>query len=203
MFDRLRRSGPVGRLENSVHAHGLDHVVLTDDVERWLRWMARGLSVVVLAGAAYALVQFGAPRSHEYVAWEETASIVALAVAGGGLVLAFIWEPVGAATALISGVFVGALAAYEFSLLIALGVVTVIVCHEIVLFIMGGLFVLETVSVILQVASFKLKGKRVFAMAPIHHHFELRQWSETQVTVRFWILSIIFALLALSSLKLR
>lgn len=77
---------------------------------------------MVLAGAAYALVQFGAPRSHEYVAWEETASVIALAVAGGGLVLAFIWEPVGAATALISGVFVGALAAYEFSLLIALGV---------------------------------------------------------------------------------
>jgi hypothetical protein len=100
----------------------LDHIVLTDDVERWLRWMARGLSLVVLAGAAYALVQFGAPRSHEYVAWEETASIVALAVAGAGLVLAWIWEPTGAAIALISGVFVGTLAAYEYSLLIALGV---------------------------------------------------------------------------------
>jgi phospho-N-acetylmuramoyl-pentapeptide-transferase len=70
----------------------------------------------------------------------------------------------------------------------ALGVVAVIVRHEIVLFIMGGLFVLETVSVILQVASYKLTGKRIFRMAPIHHHFELKGWPEPRVIVRFWIM---------------
>jgi phospho-N-acetylmuramoyl-pentapeptide-transferase len=67
----------------------------------------------------------------------------------------------------------------------------------------GGVFVMEAVSVILQVVSFKLRGKRIFAMAPIHHHFELRKWSETQVTIRFWILSILFALLGMATLKIR
>jgi phospho-N-acetylmuramoyl-pentapeptide-transferase len=67
----------------------------------------------------------------------------------------------------------------------------------------GGVFVMEAVSVILQVASFKLTGKRIFAMSPIHHHFELRGWSETAVVVRFWILSAVFALAGLASLKLR
>jgi phospho-N-acetylmuramoyl-pentapeptide-transferase len=67
----------------------------------------------------------------------------------------------------------------------------------------GGLFVLEALSVILQVGSFKLRGKRVFRMAPLHHHFELSGWAEPKIIVRFWILSIVFALVALSTLKLR
>ncbi len=84
-----------------------------------------------------------------------------------------------------------------------IGAVAVMIKQELVLVIVGGIFVLEASSVILQVASFKLRGKRVFAMAPIHHHFELRGWSETKVTTRFWVLSVIFALLGLATLKLR
>ena len=75
--------------------------------------------------------------------------------------------------------------------------------QEIVLLIAGGVFVVEALSVILQVASFKLRRKRIFRMAPIHHHFELQGWPEPQIIVRFWIVSIICALLALSTLKLR
>ncbi len=75
--------------------------------------------------------------------------------------------------------------------------------QEILLVLVGGLFVMEALSVIIQVASFKLRGKRVFRMAPLHHHFELIGWAEPKVIVRFWILSILFALLSLSTLKLR
>jgi len=85
----------------------------------------------------------------------------------------------------------------------AIAMVAILIKQEILLVLVGGVFVLEALSVIIQVASFRLRGKRVFAMAPLHHHFELRKWSETQVTVRFWILSIIFALLGILTLKLR
>jgi len=85
----------------------------------------------------------------------------------------------------------------------AIGSVAVLAKQEIVLIMVGGLFVMEALSVILQVASFKLRGKRVFRMAPLHHHFELSGWAEPKVIVRFWILSILFALLSLSTLKLR
>lgn len=85
----------------------------------------------------------------------------------------------------------------------ALGAMSVVTKHEIVLAIIGGLFVVETLSVILQVASFKLRGKRIFEMAPIHHHYEKKGWAETTVVMRFWIISIIFAMIGLSSLKLR
>ena len=84
-----------------------------------------------------------------------------------------------------------------------LGVVAVIIKQEILLFFVGGIFVLEAVSVILQVGSFKLRGKRIFRMAPIHHHFELLGWSESKVIVRFWIVALVFALFALTTLKLR
>ena len=84
-----------------------------------------------------------------------------------------------------------------------LGVVAVIIKQEILLFFVGGIFVLEAVSVILQVGSFKLRGKRIFRMAPIHHHFELLGWSESKVIVRFWIAALVFALFALTTLKLR
>ncbi|WP_114394590.1 phospho-N-acetylmuramoyl-pentapeptide-transferase [Oleisolibacter albus] len=85
----------------------------------------------------------------------------------------------------------------------ALGAVSVITKHELVLAIVGGLFVLEALSVMIQVASFKLTGKRVFRMAPIHHHFEKKGWSEPTVVIRFWIIAVILALIGLSTLKLR
>ncbi len=85
----------------------------------------------------------------------------------------------------------------------SLGAVSIIAKHEIVLAIIGGLFVLETVSVIIQVLSFKLTGKRVFMMAPLHHHFEKKGWAESTVVIRFWIISIILALIGLATLKLR
>jgi len=84
-----------------------------------------------------------------------------------------------------------------------LGVIAVIIKQEILLFFVGGIFVIEALSVILQVSSFKLRSKRIFRMAPIHHHFELLGWSESKVIVRFWILALVFALFALTTLKLR
>ena len=85
----------------------------------------------------------------------------------------------------------------------ALGVVAVVVRQEIVLFVMGGVFVMETVSVMLQVASYKLTGKRMFRMAPLHHHFELKGWPEPRVIVRFWIITVILVLIGLATLKIR
>ena len=85
----------------------------------------------------------------------------------------------------------------------ALGSIAVAVKHEIVLGIVGGLFVLETVSVIVQVVSFKMTGKRVFRMAPLHHHFEQKGWAEPTVVIRFWIVAVILALIGLTTLKLR
>ena len=112
--------------------------------------------------------------------------IFCAALMGAGL--AFLWF-----NAYPAEVFMGA----------ALGVVAVIVRQEIVLFIMGGVFVAEAISVMVQVGSFKLRGKRVFLMAPIHHHFEKKGWKETQVVVRFWIISMMLVLIGLASLKLR
>lgn len=116
------------------------------------------------------------------------------AMAGAGL--AFLWF-----NAYPAEVFMGDVGALALGA--ALGVVAVIVRQEIILFIMCGLFVVETLSVMVQVASFKLTGKRIFRMAPIHHHFELKGWKENQVVVRFWIISMMLVLIGLSSLKLR
>ena len=85
----------------------------------------------------------------------------------------------------------------------ALGMIAVITKHEIVLAIIGGLFVLETASVIVQVASFKMTGKRVFRMAPLHHHYEKKGWAEPTIVIRFWIISMILALIGLATLKIR
>ena len=98
---------------------------------------------------------------------------------------------------------VAAKIAGALSLGAALGAVAVVVRQEIVLAIMGGVFVVETLSVIIQVASFKLTGKRVFRMAPLHHHFELKGWAEPKVIVRFWIITVILVLIGLASLKIR
>ncbi len=115
-------------------------------------------------------------------------------VAGAGL--AFLWF-----NAYPAEVFMGDVGALALGA--ALGVVAVIVRQELVLFIMGGVFVMETLSVVIQVASFKLTGKRVFRMAPLHHHYELKGWKETQVVVRFWIITMMLVLLGLATLKLR
>jgi len=85
----------------------------------------------------------------------------------------------------------------------AIGTVAIIIKQEILLFFIGGVFVLEALSVILQVGSFQLTGRRVFRMAPLHHHFELIGWKESKIIIRFWIAALIFALFALSTLKLR
>lgn len=116
------------------------------------------------------------------------------AMAGAGL--AFLWF-----NAYPAEVFMGDVGALALGA--ALGIVTVIVRQEIVLVIMGGVFVVEALSVMLQVGSFKLLGKRVFRMAPLHHHFELKGWKENQVVVRFWIITFILVLVGLSTLKLR
>lgn len=116
------------------------------------------------------------------------------AIAGAGL--AFLWF-----NAYPAEVFMGDVGALALGA--ALGVVAVIVRQEIVLFIMGGVFVMETLSVMIQVGSFKLTGKRVFRMAPLHHHYELKGWKETQVVVRFWIITMMLVLIGLSTLKLR
>ena len=98
-------------------------------------------------------------------------------------------------------VFMGDIGA--LSLGASLGIMAVVVRQEFVLAIMGGVFVIETLSVIIQVVSFKLTGKRVFRMAPIHHHFELKGWPEPRVIVRFWIITIVLVLIGLATLKLR
>jgi phospho-N-acetylmuramoyl-pentapeptide-transferase len=85
----------------------------------------------------------------------------------------------------------------------ALGLVAVVSRQELVLLVMGGVFVVETVSVVIQVASYKMTGRRVFRMAPLHHHFELKGWAEPKVIVRFWIITVILVLVGLASLKIR
>ena len=116
------------------------------------------------------------------------------AMAGAGL--AFLWF-----NAYPAEVFMGDVGALALGA--ALGMVALVVRQEIVLFIMGGVFVVETLSVIIQVASFKLTGRRVFRMAPLHHHYELKGWKENQVVVRFWIITMMLVLFGLSTLKLR
>ena len=115
-------------------------------------------------------------------------------IAGAGL--GFLWFNTYPAQVFMGDVGALALGA-------ALGVVAVIVRQEIVLFIMGGVFVMETVSVILQVGSYKLTGRRIFRMAPLHHHFELKGWPEPRVIVRFWIITVVLVLLGLATLKVR
>ena len=128
-------------------------------------------------------------------------------VPGAGELIVFCAAMVGAGLGFLwfntypAQVFMGDVGALALGA--ALGTIAVIVRQEIVLFIMGGVFVMETLSVIIQVASFKLTGKRVFRMAPIHHHFELKGWPEPRVIVRFWIITVILVLVGLATLKLR
>lgn len=129
-----------------------------------------------------------------YIPGASELAIFCGAIAGAGL--AFLWF-----NAYPAEVFMGDVGALALGA--ALGTVAVIVRQELVLFIMGGVFVIEAVSVMIQVVSFKLTGKRVFRMAPLHHHYELKGWKETQVVVRFWIITMLLVLLGLATLKLR
>ena len=121
-------------------------------------------------------------------------------VVGGALIgagLGFLWY-----NAYPAQVFMGDVGALALGG--ALGTMAIITRQELVLFIMGGVFVMETLSVILQVSYFKMThGKRIFLMTPIHHHFEMKGWKETQVVVRFWIITIVLVLIGLSTLKIR
>jgi phospho-N-acetylmuramoyl-pentapeptide-transferase len=162
-----------------------------------------GLAILptVMVGAALGLIAYlaGHVEFSSYLQIPYIAEAGELAVFCGALIgagLGFLWFNTYPAQVFMGDVGALALGA-------ALGVVALIVRHEIVLFIMGGLFVLETVSVILQVASFRLTGKRIFRMAPIHHHFELKGWPEPRVIVRFWIVTLVLVLVGLSTLKLR
>ena len=120
--------------------------------------------------------------------------VICGAIVGAGL--GFLWFNTYPAQ-----VFMGDIGALALGA--ALGVIAVLVRQELVLFIMGGVFVVETVSVILQVASFKLTGRRLFRMAPLHHHFELKGWPEPRVIVRFWVITVILVLIGLATLKIR
>ena len=162
-----------------------------------------GLAILptVLVGTALGLIAYltGNVNFSDYLQIPYVAGSGELAVfcgAIGGAGLGFLWFNTYPAQVFMGDVGALALGA-------ALGTVAVITRHEIVFFIMGGIFVLETVSVILQVASFKLTGKRLFRMAPIHHHYELKGWPEPRVIVRFWIITVMLVLFGLATLKLR
>jgi len=162
-----------------------------------------GLAIVpvMIAALAFALisylvgnVKFSDYLELHYVAGTGELAVFLAALIGGGL--GFLWYNAPPAM-----VFMGDTG--SLSLGGALGAVAVACKHEIVLAIVGGLFVMEAVSVIMQVASFKLTGKRVFRMAPIHHHFEQLGWKEPTIVIRFWIIAVVLALVGLSTLKLR
>lgn len=158
------------------------------------------MPTVLVAGAlgVFAYVsghtQFAEYLHIPYVAGSGELVVIAAAICGAGL--GFLWF-----NAYPAQVFMGDVG--SLSLGAVLGVMAVIVRQEIVLFIMGGVFVMETLSVIIQVGSFKLRGKRVFRMAPIHHHFELKGWPEPKIIVRFWIITVILVLVGLATLKIR
>ncbi|MBL6932271.1 MAG: phospho-N-acetylmuramoyl-pentapeptide-transferase [Rhodospirillales bacterium] len=162
-----------------------------------------GLAIgpVMIAAAVFALIAylighvgFSSYLQLHHVPGTGELSVFCGALIGGGL--GFLWFNAPPAK-----VFMGDTG--SLALGGALGVISVITKHELVLAIVGGLFVLETVSVIVQVASFKLTGKRIFAMAPLHHHFEKKGWAEPTIVIRFWIIALILALIGLSTLKLR
>jgi phospho-N-acetylmuramoyl-pentapeptide-transferase len=162
-----------------------------------------GLAIMPTVMVAGALALFAYVAGHfvfsrylgvPYVPGAGELAVFCTALAGAGL--GFLWF-----NAYPAEVFMGDVGALALGA--AIGVVAVIVRQEIVLFVMGGVFVVETLSVVLQVGSFKLTGKRIFRMAPLHHHYELEGWKESQVVVRFWIITMMLVLFGLSTLKLR
>lgn len=162
-----------------------------------------GLAIMptVLVGGALGIFAYAGGHTEfatylqiPYVAGAGELVIISAALCGAGL--GFLWF-----NAYPAQVFMGDVGALALGAV--LGVMAVIVRQEIVLFIMGGVFVMETVSVMLQVGSFKLTGRRIFRMAPIHHHFELKGWPEPKIIVRFWIITVILVLVGLATLKIR
>jgi phospho-N-acetylmuramoyl-pentapeptide-transferase len=162
-----------------------------------------GLAIMptVLVGGALGIfayvtgnVNFAGYLGIPYVSGTGEILVFCAALAGAGL--GFLWFNTYPAQ-----VFMGDIGALALGA--ALGAVAVVVRQEIVLAIMGGVFVVETLSVMIQVGSFKLTGRRVFRMAPLHHHFELKGWAEPKVIVRFWIITVILVLVGLASLKIR
>jgi len=162
-----------------------------------------GLAIMptVLVGGALGIFAYVTGHSQiatylllDYLPGVGELAVFCAAIVGAGL--GFLWFNTYPASVFMGDVGALALGA-------ALGVVAVCVRQELILLVMGGVFVMETVSVILQVASFKLTGKRIFRMAPLHHHFELKGWPEPRVIVRFWIITVILVLVGLASLKLR
>ena len=170
-------------------------VNLTDGLDG-LAIMPTVLVAAALGIFAYASghAQFAEYLHIPHVAGSGELVVIVAALCGAGL--GFLWF-----NSYPAQVFMGDVGA--LSLGAVLGVMAVIVRQEIVLFIMGGVFVMETVSVMLQVASFKLTGRRIFRMAPIHHHFELKGWPEPKIIVRFWIITVILVLVGLATLKIR
>jgi phospho-N-acetylmuramoyl-pentapeptide-transferase len=162
-----------------------------------------GLAIVpvAIAAACFGLISYlvGNEIFAEYLRIPHVVGTGELAILCGALIggaMGFLWY--NAPPAMIFMGDTGSLAMGG-----VLGAMAIMVKHELVLAIIGGLFVLETVSVIVQVVSFKLTGKRVFAMAPLHHHFEKKGWSEPTIVIRFWIIAVILALVGLATLKLR
>ena len=162
-----------------------------------------GLAIMptVLVGGALGIFAYvtGNVKFAEYLGIPYIAGVGEIVIFCGAIVgagLGFLWF-----NAYPAQVFMGDVGALALGA--ALGVIAVVVRQELVLLIMGGVFVIETVSVILQVASFKLTGRRIFRMAPLHHHFELQGWPEPRVIVRFWIITVILVLIGLASLKIR
>jgi phospho-N-acetylmuramoyl-pentapeptide-transferase len=162
-----------------------------------------GLAIVpvMIAAASFGMIAYLAGNAVfsdylqiNYVAGTGELAVLCGAVLGAGL--GFLWFNAPPAS-----IFMGDTGSLALGGM--LGSIAVAVKHEIVLAVIGGLFVLEAVSVIVQVASFKLTGKRVFRMAPLHHHFEQKGWTEPQIVIRFWIISVMLALAGLSTLKLR
>lgn len=162
-----------------------------------------GLAIgpVIIAAATYGLLAYlsGHARIAEYLQIPYIAGSGELAIFCGSMVaagLGFLWYNTYPAQ-----VFMGDVGSLPLGS--ALGTVAVVTKNELLLVLVGGIFVIEALSVMAQVISFKTTGRRVFRMAPIHHHFELKGWAEPKVIVRFWIISILFAIMALSTLKLR
>jgi len=162
-----------------------------------------GLAIMptVMVSAALAIFAYAAGNVvfAQYLAIPYVPGAGEMVVFCGALVgagLGFLWF-----NAYPAQVFMGDVGALALGA--ALGILAVIVRQELVLVVMGGVFVIETVSVILQVASYKLTGRRIFRMAPIHHHFELKGWPEPRVIVRFWIITVMLVLVGLATLKIR
>jgi phospho-N-acetylmuramoyl-pentapeptide-transferase len=162
-----------------------------------------GLAILPSVLIAGALAVFSYATGHAYIAKylgipfiREVGEIAVFCGAMVGAGLGFLWF-----NAYPAQVFMGDVGALALGA--ALGIVAVLARQELVFFVMAGVFVMETVSVILQVASFKLTGRRIFRMAPLHHHFELKGWPEPRVIVRFWIITVILVLFGLATLKIR